>query len=64
MTINIKVVTTTEGIPQLRNVPWWFPAAVLLKDGSELVATLITLQNLQLYELVMSTPGPAPVLQP
>ena len=45
MTINIKVVTTTKGIPQLRNVtaavfgPLW-----LLKDGPELVATLITLR--------------------
>ena len=47
MTINIKVVTTTERIPQLRNIgtaavcgPLW-----LLKDGPEPVTTFITLRT-------------------
>ena len=31
MTINIKVVTTTEGIPQLRNVPQRSAAAVVIE---------------------------------
>ena len=31
MTINIKVVSTTEGMPQLRKVPWRSAAAVVIE---------------------------------